>query len=367
MVTARYLTVGLACALLYNAIVIVGDRIGLHYAWSLLISFVIVVVLGYRLHTGWTFPGAARDSTSFVRYTFLVSFNYPLMVAGLFVLVDLLRIPVAVAMPIVTVLLMALNFFGSRWALRARRLRNMKESALPGRLTTTAKLPCPEWLPRDEAIIERLGSHQSLYRFRKPGYQVQLLKDLAVLIPPGDCRVLDIGAGSGLVAEMMASMFPGKTVAAVDVTNRVLPTVRVPFQTFDGQRLPFESGSFDCALFCNVLHHVSLDQRVPLLREALRVTGGGPLVIKDHLASSELDHVRLAMLDFMGNVPFGGMVTARYLSGADWEKLLGDLRCRGERLPESPYRGGVFAAIFSNRLEICLRVTSDEQSASPEA
>jgi SAM-dependent methyltransferase len=161
---------------------------------------------------------------------------------------------------------------------------------------------------------------------------------------------------------MIAAMFPGKTVAAVDVTNRILPTVRVPFQTFDGQTLPFERGSFDCALFCNVLHHVSVDQRDPLLREALRVTGGGPLVIKDHLAASDLDHVKLAALDFMGNVPFGGMVTARYLSATDWEKLIGDLRCVGERLPQSPYRGGLFGAIFSNRLEICMRVTTDDQA-----
>jgi putative flippase GtrA len=198
MVTARYLAVGVACALLYNAIVIAGDRIGLHYAWSLLISFAIVVVLGYRLHTGWTFPGAAREA-SFVRYTFMASFNYPLMVAGLFVFVDLLSVPVPVAMPIVTVLLAAVNFFGSRWALRARRSRARQTSASPARVTTIASTRCPEWLPRDDEIVQRLGAHQSLYRFREPRYQVQLLKDPRSL-SPGDCRVLDIGAGSGLVA-----------------------------------------------------------------------------------------------------------------------------------------------------------------------
>jgi hypothetical protein len=39
MVTGRYLTVGLTCAVLHNAIVIAGDRVGLHYAVSSLISF----------------------------------------------------------------------------------------------------------------------------------------------------------------------------------------------------------------------------------------------------------------------------------------------------------------------------------------
>jgi len=170
--------------------------------------------------------------------------------------------------------------------------------------------------------------------------------------------MLDIGAGSGLVAEMIASIFPGKTVVAVDVTNRILPTVGVPFRTFDGTMLPFENGSFDCALLCNVLHHVKVDQRRGLLTEILRVTGGGPLVIKDHIAESRLDHFKLAWLDFAGNAPFGGMVEARYLGGSDWDALFGALHCTGDRLPDSPYRGAVYGLMFSNRLEICLRVIS---------
>ena len=108
-------------------------------------------------------------------------------------------------------------------------------------------MACPDWLPRDEDIIERLGSHQTLYRFRKPRYQLQLLKDLAAILDPAT-------AGSStstridLVAKVVASMFPGKTVTAIDMTNRVQPTVRGP-QKFAGQIAPFERGSFDCALF----------------------------------------------------------------------------------------------------------------------
>src|SRR5262245_38470739 len=178
----------------------------------------------------------------------------------------------------------------------------------PQRVKPIARPEEPAWLPSDEQLIDRLASHQSLYRFRKPRYQIQLLKDLATLLPAGDCRVLDVGGGSGLVAEMVATTFPGKRVVAVDVVNRVLPSVGVPFQTFDGQNLPFENSSFDCALLCNVLHHVKVGQRHGLLREILRVTGGGPVIIKDHVARTRLDHFRLAWLDLAGNAPFGGMV-----------------------------------------------------------
>jgi SAM-dependent methyltransferase len=223
---------------------------------------------------------------------------------------------------------------------------------------TLARREVPGWLPGDAEIIRQLAAHQPLYRFHKPRYQLQLLKDLALLLPAGPCRVLDVGAGSGLVAEMIAALFPGKTVVAVDVTRRILPTVGVPFRRFDGQVLPFDDHSFDCALLCNVLHHVRPGQRRGLLTQALRVTGGGPLVIKDHLAESRLDHLKLAWLDVVGNAPFGGMMRAQYLSGSAWNELIAGLACTGEVLPGSLYRSGLFGLTFANRLEVCLRVRS---------
>jgi ubiquinone/menaquinone biosynthesis C-methylase UbiE len=154
---------------------------------------------------------------------------------------------------------------------------------------------------------------------------------------------------------MIASMFPGKAVVAVDVTNRILPTVGVPFHPFDGKVLPFEDDSFDCALLCNVLHHVKTGQRRGLLNEVLRVTGGGPLVIKDHLAESSLDHLKLAWLDFRGKCTFWGMVNAWYLGGRDWDELFSELQCTGEMLLVSRYRSALYGSM-SNRFEICLRV-----------
>lgn len=120
MIAARALTVGLICALLHNAIVIAGDFAGLHYALSLTISFAIVVVVGYWLHSGWTFRGAKRGGSSFGRYVLVASANYPASLAGMFLLVDMMGLPVPLASPLLTVLLFAVNFLGNRWALRAR-------------------------------------------------------------------------------------------------------------------------------------------------------------------------------------------------------------------------------------------------------
>jgi SAM-dependent methyltransferase len=218
----------------------------------------------------------------------------------------------------------------------------------------------PSWLPGEPEIARCLAAHHPLYRHRKPRYQVQLLRDVAALMPQGSCRVLDIGAGTGLIGQAISELFPAKTVMGVDLTRRLVPTVGFLCETYDGCNLPFADASFDCALFCNVLHHVDTASRARLMRDALRVTAGGPLIVKDHLAASAFDRLRLRALDAAGNVPFGGMVNAHYLAEEDWSGLLSQLGCTGIVLPESAYRSGVSARCFPNRLEICFSIAQAE-------
>jgi putative flippase GtrA len=121
VVLGRFLTVGLTCALLHNAIMIAGDWFGLHYVASSFISFAIVVVVGYLLHSGWTFRAAMRSGPSFARYVLVAGANFPIALAGMFLFVDLLGFSVPIASPLVTILLFAMNFVGNRWALKAKR------------------------------------------------------------------------------------------------------------------------------------------------------------------------------------------------------------------------------------------------------
>ena len=92
------------------------------------------------------------------------------------------------------------------------------------------------------------------------------------------------------------------------------------------------------------------------MREALRVTGGGPLVIKDHVAATPLDALRLWILDVLGNAPRGAMISASYLGEPQWEALLRELGCTGDMLPVSAYRTGLWDWCFPSRLEICFRI-----------
>ncbi|NLV73276.1 MAG: class I SAM-dependent methyltransferase [Chloroflexi bacterium] len=79
-------------------------------------------------------------------------------------------------------------------------------------------------------------------------------------------RVLDLGAGQGYISRYLASV--GHRVTPVDVRDTSIFPEFKPM-LYDGAHLPFESGSFDTAILCTVLHHTPSPEVV--LREAGRV------------------------------------------------------------------------------------------------
>jgi hypothetical protein len=108
----------------------------------------------------------------------------------------------------------------------------------------------------------------------------------------------------------------------------------------------------------NVLHHVPKESRASLLKECGRVAR--TIYIKDHLPKTALDHVRLAILDLLGNVPFGGMVQARYLERAEWQALAEQAGFRIEDWQCNRYRSGPMEWIFPNSLEVLMKWTVSE-------
>jgi ubiquinone/menaquinone biosynthesis C-methylase UbiE len=167
--------------------------------------------------------------------------------------------------------------------------------------------------------------------------------------------VLDVGGGSGIIAQAIKDLFAVDRVVSVDVHDRYLDGLDIDTRTYDGQTLPFADRCFDCVILCNVLHHVPRELRAALLRDCGRVTRTGIVYIKDHVAQSPLDHARLTILDLLGNVPFGGMVKADYLEPADWEALAEETGFRIAARDGGRYRGGPMAGLFPNRLEVLMQ------------
>lgn len=349
--------VGILCAGLHNAIMLGGDWAGLHYVFSTFLSLGVVGLVGYLAHSRWTFQGIDGNSRSLAGYYLIVSANLPLSLAGMFLMVDVIGTSVAIAAPAVTVTLFAWNYLATHWAMGIRKPNpeHGVQSSPEWRVSLSVK--CPEWFPAEEVIHKFLADHQWVYRFHRPHYQTRFLTDLARILPDSTRHILDIGAGNGLMGQAISSIFPYRAVVGIDLNDRFLPTMTIPHAVFDGIHLPFGNSTFDGVLLCNVLHHVPQQYRAPLLKEAVRVAGSGPLLIKDHLAEGCLAHIRLAALDWIGNVPFGGMVKAKYLDANQWMALFREIDCEVEVIRGTPYRNGLWNVLFPNRLEIFFRAT----------
>jgi SAM-dependent methyltransferase len=203
-----------------------------------------------------------------------------------------------------------------------------------------------------DEVTRCFASRISVYRWRRPTYQAALFRSLGLVWHPKHKRVLDVGGGTGIVAQTIKDLFPVDRVVSVDIADRYLKGLDIETATYNGRTLPFNDGEFDCVLLCNVLHHVPKDLRVPFLKECARVAG--TLYIKDHLAESILDRLRLTILDHIGNVPFGGMTKASYIARAEWLGLSDQAGLRITQWQDDIYRGRAASWMFPNGLEVLM-------------
>ena len=95
--------------------------------------------------------------------------------------------------------------------------------------------PTSNRLPEDRAVMRYLSDRDRSLRYREPRYQLHLIKDLAALLPAGECRVLDVGAGSGLIGGAIAALLPGKSVIGIDIAFLML--YRSGFEVAFGQNV----------------------------------------------------------------------------------------------------------------------------------
>lgn len=138
---------------------------------------------------------------------------------------------------------------------------------------------------------------------------------LAEALPQG-ARCLDVGAGDGAVAALLAGLRPDLRIEGIDVMVR--EDARIPVRPYDGRTLPLADGATDVVVFVDVLHHT--DDPAAMLAEARRVARRA-VVIKDHLCDSRLDRATLAGMDWLSNAPLGIHLPYNYLSSAGWERL----------------------------------------------
>ncbi|HUT35919.1 MAG TPA: class I SAM-dependent methyltransferase [Planctomycetota bacterium] len=126
------------------------------------------------------------------------------------------------------------------------------------------------------------GRYEEIDRRRSPTLERWLRSRLAALRDraPGGC-LLDLGAGSGLVARCAEGLFDPRV--GLDVSARILAVHRESFDLAvvgDAACLPFADGSFDAVVCFAVLHHLYAFEG--LVAEVARVLRAGGVFYSDH-------------------------------------------------------------------------------------
>jgi SAM-dependent methyltransferase len=154
------------------------------------------------------------------------------------------------------------------------------------------------WLSRREstAARQRLNIKRRTARIvwgsRSSAIAATLHDDLE-----GCGRVLDIGAGSCLIANELMKM--GHDVTCADIADHSVVPEIVPV-IVSGSPLPFADDSFDAVLLCTVLHHV--EDHVALLAEARRLSS--TVIIIEDLVTGPLQRRATQLMDSFTNLEF---------------------------------------------------------------
>jgi SAM-dependent methyltransferase len=135
---------------------------------------------------------------------------------------------------------------------------------------------------------------------------------LAKLIPHG-ARVLDVGAGDGLLAAVIMQHRPDVDINGIDTCVR--GRTHIPVARFDGRGIPHGDASFDVVMFVDVLHHT--EEPLMLLREAARVARKA-VVIKDHTRNGLFANLTLRFMDWVGNARHGVVLPYTYWPQRRW-------------------------------------------------
>jgi ubiquinone/menaquinone biosynthesis C-methylase UbiE len=118
---------------------------------------------------------------------------------------------------------------------------------------------------------------------------VEALDRLLASHQPDPLRILDVGAGGGDLARVVAGWARRRAcsalVVATDLSHEILAigarhagSCGISFAVGDALRLPFADGQFDVAISSLMLHHLRPDAAVAALREMRRVARVGVVV-----------------------------------------------------------------------------------------
>ena len=126
-------------------------------------------------------------------------------------------------------------------------------------------------------------------------------------------KILDVGCGNCLLANALKK--EGYHITGLDVSNLSIIEDFEPF-VYDGEHMPYETDTFDCALLLAVLHHTDNPEKV--LKETARVASR-IIIIEDVYKNSFQKYLTFAM-DTLVNLGHSNM-TYQNKSVDEWKDL----------------------------------------------
>ena len=140
------------------------------------------------------------------------------------------------------------------------------------------------------AHANSFGPAAHIYERGRPPYPAPAID---WLLPPGEPRVLDLGAGTGKLTRQLAGL--GLPVTAVDPSEGMLAQLRrvlpgVPAHLGSAERIPLPDDSVDLVLIAQAWHWVDPDRAVPEIARVL--SPGGRLGILWNLRDEDAEWVR---------------------------------------------------------------------------
>jgi ubiquinone/menaquinone biosynthesis C-methylase UbiE len=149
-----------------------------------------------------------------------------------------------------------------------------------------------------------------------------LAAHLAARIPTG-ADVLDVGCGSGELAQRIMGLRPDLRFSGTDVVVR--EHTHIPVTGFDGRALPQPDASVEIVLLSDVLHHA--DDPFGLLAEAARVARAG-VVLKDVRLSDRFADATLTFMDNVANKRYDVPLPFTFWTADEWSDAFARLELR---------------------------------------
>lgn len=154
--------------------------------------------------------------------------------------------------------------------------------------------------PDRQETIERTFQAEAeewheLARRYQTRYDEMLAELTGRIRPPADARILDLGCGSGILAEMVLDRFPGASVALLDFSSNMLEVAERRLSRFQGRTTFFcqtfeemPPGPYDAVVSTLALHHLESadEKRAQYARILDSLTPGGCFWQGEYVISS---------------------------------------------------------------------------------